>query len=96
MSEKGYRLHKKNYASTLVEEFERKLEAEEEVATPTVPERTGREAEIEKNLTVQIKNWDELKPEVKAYALKNAKEYPEFPVSKLILQKVEGGSECLE
>ena len=43
--------------------------------------------QIEKVLTLAFEQWESLKETAKAYHLKTAQQYPELPISKMILQK---------
>jgi hypothetical protein len=43
--------------------------------------------QIEKVLTLAFEQWETLKETAKAYHLKTAQQYPELPISKMILQK---------
>jgi len=43
--------------------------------------------QIDKVLTLAFEQWESLKETAKAYHLKTAQQYPELPISKMILQK---------
>ena len=43
--------------------------------------------QIEKILTLAYEQWETLKETAKAYHLKTAQQYPDLPISKMILQK---------
>lgn len=85
MSEEGHRYNREKYGLGIVEDFKQKILKTE--IKKADKEKTHEEQQIEKTLTTIFNNWDEAPPKSQKYALTRAREYPQFPISKLILER---------
>lgn len=95
MTEEGYEFNRERYNLGLVEEFKRKLDANDNAGE----QKTRRQAKIEETLETIYREWDSPTTTSKAreYAVEKAREHPEFPISERVLEKAEkpfGLSSC--